>query len=106
MGSMVWIDMEDSSYVDRTLEIFRAARERYDGVGICLQAYLRRTDDDLDALLPLKPSIRVVKGAYLEPPDVAYPEKREVDGAFHHGCCGRRRSVTWGAWRWGPTIPG
>lgn len=82
MGSMVWIDMEDSSYVDRTLEIFRAARERYDGVGICLQAYLRRTDDDLDALLPLKPSIRVVKGAYLEPPDVAYPEKREVDGAF------------------------
>lgn len=82
VGSMVWIDMEDSSYVDRTLKIFRAARERHDSVGICLQAYLRRTDDDLEALLPLKPAIRVVKGAYLEPPEVAYPEKREVDGAF------------------------
>ena len=82
VGSMVWIDMEDSSYVDRTLEIFRAVREDHENVGICLQAYLRRTPDDLEALLPLRPAIRMVKGAYREPPEVAYPEKREVDAAF------------------------
>lgn len=81
-GSFVWIDMEDSSYVDRTLDLFRAARERHENVGVCLQAYLRRTEDDLDALMTLKPAIRIVKGAYLEPPEVAFPEKREVDGAF------------------------
>lgn len=81
-GSFVWIDMEDSSYVERTLDIFRAARERHENVGVCLQAYLRRTEDDLDALMSLKPAVRIVKGAYLEPPEVAYPEKREVDAAF------------------------
>src|SRR6267154_1086402 len=52
------------------------------GVGVCLQAYLRRTPADLEALLPLAPAIRLVKGAYNEPPDVALPKKRDVDGAY------------------------
>jgi proline dehydrogenase len=78
-SSVVWIDMESSTYVDRTLEVFRAARGDADNVGVCLQSYLRRTKDDLDALLPLDPSIRLVKGAYNESPSVAFSKKGEVD---------------------------
>ncbi len=81
-GSLVWVDMEDSSYVDRTLEIFRAVRQDHENVGLCLQAYLRRTADDLEALLPLHPAIRLVKGAYREPDDVAFGRKSEVDRSF------------------------
>ena len=79
----LWIDMESSAYVDRTLEIYRKAKAEYDNVGVALQAYLRRTPKDLEDLLPLKPIIRLVKGAYLEPKTVAFPEKREVDAAYH-----------------------
>jgi proline dehydrogenase len=82
VGSMLWIDMEDSSYVDRTLALYRALRAKYEGVGVCLQAYLRRTPDDVAALLPLRPAIRLVKGAYAEPPHVALPAKRDTDAAF------------------------
>ncbi len=81
-GAMLWIDMEDSSYVDRTLHLFRGLRERFARVGLCLQSYLRRTPADLEALLPLKPAIRLVKGAYAERPAVAFPAKRDVDSAF------------------------
>ena len=77
--SVVWIDMEASTYVDVTLEIFRQARRQNRHVGICLQAYLRRTEQDLVSLIPLGPPIRLVKGAYLEPPDLAFPKKRDVD---------------------------
>lgn len=80
--SLVWIDMESSEYVDRTLEIFRAAREDHENVGVCLQAYLHRTADDLEALMPLHPAIRLVKGAYREPPDVAMESKGSVDANF------------------------
>jgi len=81
-GRRVWIDMEDSSYVDRTLDLFRRLRERHENVGLCLQTYLRRTPADLEALLPLKPAIRLVKGAYAETPDIAYPDKRDTDAAY------------------------
>jgi proline dehydrogenase len=81
-SSFLWIDMEDSSRVDATLEILRRARGAHRNVGVCLQAYLRRTSADLDSLLPLEPAIRLVKGAYREPPDVAFPEKRATDAAF------------------------
>jgi len=77
--SVVWIDMEASDYVDVTLEIFRQAWQEHRNVGICLQAYLRRTGQDLASLLPLGPAIRLVKGAYLEPPDRAFPKKKQVD---------------------------
>lgn len=78
----IWIDMESSVYVDRTLEMYRRAREKCANVGVCLQAYLRRTPADLEALLPLGPAIRLVKGAYRESADVAFPAKSDVDAAY------------------------
>lgn len=77
--AIVWVDMEASNYVDVTLEIYRRALRKYPNVGICLQAYLYRTKKDLDELLPLGPSIRLVKGAYKEPAQIAYPKKQDVD---------------------------
>ena len=74
--------MEASNYTDATLDIFRRARSQYANVGICLQAYLKRTAADLDALLPLGPAVRLVKGAYKEPPDRAFPRKKDVDENF------------------------
>jgi proline dehydrogenase len=75
----VWVDMEASNYVDVTLDIYRRALSKYSNVGICLQAYLYRTKKDLADLLPLHPSIRLVKGAYKEPATIAYPKKSDVD---------------------------
>jgi proline dehydrogenase len=77
--AIVWVDMEASNYVDGTLEIYRRALKLYSNVGICLQAYLYRTKKDLQDLLPLRPSIRLVKGAYKEPASIAFPKKAEVD---------------------------
>ncbi len=80
LGNFIRIDMEESSRVDPTLRIYRRLRaEGHDNVGVALQAYLYRTEQDLDALLPLRPNVRLVKGAYLEPPDVAFPRKADVD---------------------------
>jgi proline dehydrogenase len=81
-GRLVAIDMESSVYVDRTLDLYRRLRTDHENVGICLQAYLYRTEDDLASLLPLKPMIRLVKGAYREPDDIAWPRKPDVDAAF------------------------
>ncbi|MBV9334151.1 MAG: proline dehydrogenase family protein [Candidatus Eremiobacteraeota bacterium] len=81
-GRTVRMDMEQSRYVDRTLEIFRRLRQRYDNVGFVLQSYLYRSVDDLVAVLPLAPNLRIVKGAYLEPPELAYPHKRDVDANY------------------------
>jgi len=78
-GSQLWIDMEDSSYVDRTLALYRHVRSRYEPVGVAIQAYLRRTPQDIEGLMDLRPMIRLVKGAYAEPAHVAYPVKRDVD---------------------------
>jgi proline dehydrogenase len=78
----VWIDMEASAYVDATLEVYRRALAEFPRTGICLQAYLLRTKKDLEALLPLKPSVRLVKGAYKEPPSVAFPAKSDVDESY------------------------
>jgi proline dehydrogenase len=81
-SSLVWVDMESSSYVDRTLEMFRSVKQEKGNVGLCLQSYLKRTAADLEALLPLDPAIRIVKGAYNEPPSVAFPSKHDVDRSF------------------------
>lgn len=81
-SSLVWIDMEGSDYVDGTLELFRSVKEEHANVGLCLQAYLRRTESDLDSLLPLRPAIRIVKGAYNEPPEIAFPSKSDVDRSY------------------------
>ena len=82
LGTVVWVDMEESRYVDATLELYRRARAERDAVGVCLQAYLRRTPDDLEALLRVGPAIRLVKGAYNEPADVAFPKKTDVDRQY------------------------
>jgi proline dehydrogenase len=80
--STVWIDMEASNYVDATLDLYRRALREFPNVGVCLQSYLYRTKDDLAKLLPLRPSIRLVKGAYMEPPEIAFPRKAEVDANY------------------------
>jgi len=77
--SIVWVDMEASNYVDATLDLYRRALTAHSNVGVCLQAYLHRTNDDLTKLLPLRPSIRLVKGAYNEPSEIAFPRKGDVD---------------------------
>ncbi len=82
-GTFIRIDMEDSPTVDATLRIYRRLRESgRDNVGTVLQSYLLRSEGDLAALLPLSPNLRLVKGAYLEPPDIAYAAKSDVDAAF------------------------
>ena len=81
-GNSIRIDMEESAHVEATLRIYRALRANgHDNVGAVLQSYLYRSESDLAALLPLAPNLRLVKGAYLEPEDVAYPQKGDVDAA-------------------------
>jgi proline dehydrogenase len=79
---LVWIDMEGSALTTETLEVYRRLRERHDNVGLCLQAYLRRTPSDLKSLLPLRPRIRLVKGAYKEPEEIVLQSRREVSSAY------------------------
>ena len=85
--TLVWIDMESSPYVEPTLELFRRTRARSPRIGVALQAYLYRTKDDVESLIPLGSAIRLVKGAYLEPASVAYPRKADVDENFHALSC-------------------
>ena len=83
LGNFVRLDMEESAFVDATLRVFRALRQDgHENVGTVLQSYLYRTPADLDALLDLTPNLRFVKGAYLEPPAIAYPDKKDVDAAY------------------------
>ncbi len=81
-GSYLWIDMEDSSYVDRSLDLYQRLRATQPHTGICLQAYLRRTAKDVERLLPIDPAIRLVKGAYDEPAEIAFRSGREVDANY------------------------
>jgi len=79
-GNFVRVDMEQSAHTDATLAIYRELRARgIDNIGAVLQAYLYRSEADLRALLPLQPSLRIVKGAYLEPPAIAFARKTDVD---------------------------
>ena len=82
-GNFVRIDMEDSSTTDDALRLYRGLRAAgLDNVGIVLQAYLRRTLDDIDALADLRPSVRICKGIYVEPPELAYQGYEEVRANF------------------------
>ena len=81
-GNTVRLDMEQSSIVDATLALYQRLREHFENVGFVLQSYLFRSANDLDAMLPLAPNVRIVKGAYLEPPSVAYAKKRDVDANY------------------------
>ena len=80
-GNFVRIDMEDSGVTQVTLDIFRRLRAEFglNDVGIVLQSYLRRTFDDVEEMLKIPARIRICKGAYNEPPEVAFPEKEKVD---------------------------
>ena len=82
-NNVLWIDIEGSKYTDVTLDIYRRAKARFPNVGLALQAYLYRTMADLESLIPLKPMIRLVKGAYLEPASIAFPKKSDVDENFY-----------------------
>jgi proline dehydrogenase len=82
LSNWVWLDMEQTAYTDVTIEVYRRARQRFSNTGLCIQAYLYRTAADLEGLLALGPAIRLVKGAYREPPDKAYPKKADVDESF------------------------
>lgn len=75
----VWIDMEQSSYAEATLELHRRAWKVHPRAGICVQAYLYRTEKDVAPLISMGAAVRLVKGAYSEPRDIAYPKKTDVD---------------------------
>ena len=82
VGSYLWIDMEGSDYVEATIALYERLRTTHPRTGICLQAYLRRTADDIERLRPLDPAIRLVKGAYDEPESIAYRDRRSVDANY------------------------
>jgi proline dehydrogenase len=80
--SFLWIDMEGSAYTERTIDLYLQVRPEHPRVGLALQAYLYRTAADVSRLLPSRPAIRLVKGAYSEPPDIAFQAKRDVDANY------------------------
>ena len=81
-GIRVWMDMESSEYTDRTIEIYAKLMPRFRNAAGVVQSYLRRTPADVDRLVALGAGIRLCKGAYQEPPEVAFPDKRDVDRAY------------------------
>jgi proline dehydrogenase len=81
-GNVVWVDMEASPYVDETLDIFTTTLAEHPNLGLCVQAYLYRTTADVERLLALGARLRLVKGAYQEPAEIAYPRKADVDENF------------------------
>ncbi len=81
--TFVWIDMEDHKTTDATIEAYEETVQAHDGqVGVCLQANLRRTSDDLERLAPLPGKLRLVKGAYKEPKAISYRKRSRVDQAY------------------------
>jgi len=97
-GTFVRIDMEDSRYTADTLSLFREIRASHDNVGVVIQAYLRRSAEDVAQLAAEGAPVRLVKGAYREPDDVAYQEKQEVDAAFARLAALYLERMTPGAW--------
>jgi proline dehydrogenase len=78
----VWVDMEQSPHVNATLEIYLRARKKYANTGVCVQAYLYRTEKDVEGLIAMGAAVRLVKGAYNEPASIAYSKKQDVDENF------------------------
>ncbi|MDA1305721.1 MAG: proline dehydrogenase family protein [Acidobacteria bacterium] len=85
-NTFFWIDMEGSPYVEGTIALFKRLRERTPNIGIAIQAYLYRTEKDVEELVALGSAIRMVKGAYLEPADIAFPKKEDVDENYCKVC--------------------
>lgn len=86
-GNFLWLDMESSPYVDGTLALYKRLRERTPRVGLAIQAYLHRTEKDIEPLVAMGAAIRLVKGAYLEPPSVAIAAKADVDANYFKLAC-------------------
>jgi proline dehydrogenase len=82
LGLGVEMDMESSEYTSITIEVFEAVRRKFENVALAIQCYLRRSEDDLKRLAPLEPRIRLVKGAYREPANIAFPSKADVDANY------------------------
>jgi proline dehydrogenase len=82
LNNIVWIDMEGSALTQKTIDVFERLRAQTPNIGLCLQAYLVRTGGDLDRLLRQPLRVRLCKGAYKEPPEIAYSTRRAVDGNY------------------------
>jgi proline dehydrogenase len=82
-GNWLWVDIESTAYTEATLDIYRRLRGAFPNTGVCVQSYLYRTAADVESLIALGCGIRLVKGAYREPPDKAYPKKEDVDESFY-----------------------
>jgi proline dehydrogenase len=82
VGRTIEVDMEGSAYTDATLAIFEAVRRQRDNIALAIQAYLYRSERDIERLQPLRPKIRLVKGAYREPKQIAYQKKSDVDANY------------------------
>lgn len=87
LGRTCWIDMESTAYVGATIDLYERELARNPDVGLCLQAYLRRTYDDIQRLLPASPTIRLVKGAYREPQELALQGKAAIDESYFRLAC-------------------
>lgn len=92
-GRSFWIDMEGSAYTESTVAFYERLKALHPNTGICLQAYLKRTAADLQRLLPLKPEIRLVKGAYAEPAAIAYQTRHDVDANYLALCVAMLEAV-------------
>jgi len=92
-GKTFWIDMEGSPYTEATIALYERLKVVAPNTGLCLQAYLRRTAADVRRLLPLKPEIRLVKGAYAEPASIAYQSRHDVDANYLALCISMLEAV-------------
>ena len=81
-GNFVWIDMEGSDSTERTVQLYKRLRAAHDNVGLAIQAYLYRSKADVEAIISIEGTVRLCKGAYDEPPQVAFRKKSEVDGNY------------------------
>jgi len=77
-GNFVRIDMEDSTCTDDTLAIYKRAREKFENVGVVIQACMKRSNEDIDSLKAMKANVRICKGIYIEPPEIAYNDREIV----------------------------
>jgi len=82
LKNFVWFDMEGSKHTENTLSIFSKLHAKYPETGIAIQSYLYRSAADVTKLIKENAAVRLVKGAYKESPDIAFPEKKDVDGNF------------------------
>ena len=94
LGIPLWIDMEGSAYTEVTLELYRAMRSKYAKTGLALQAYLKRSPADLEQLLSMGATVRLVKGAYREVPAIALQSRHSVDDQYFALACRMLRSTT------------